>query len=57
MKHLGKRFAAPGLTGAMALSMAACGGSSSSDAAEEPVSKRRKKWKHHCFMPAPPVIP
>ena len=30
MKHLGKRVAALGLTGAMALSMAACGGSSES---------------------------
>ena len=30
MKHLGKRIAALGLTGAMALSMAACGGSSDS---------------------------
>ncbi len=33
MKHLGKRVAALGLTGAMALSMAACGGSSDSTTA------------------------
>lgn len=35
MKHLGKRFAALGLTGAMALSMAACGGSTDSAAATD----------------------
>lgn len=34
MKHLGKRFAALGLTGAMALSMAACGGSSEATTSE-----------------------